>query len=192
MVVASLAQLEQAPPNPLRLGKALHEAQSVEEMDAATNEIERQTLAFADQLMQTLRTPSSNEVRVRACYLLAFLGVERAAETLATYVDVDSGVVGDFDKIRRWRRHPCLEALMAIGRGRAVQSLVELLKRGEKEDLTGEVLRALYWMQGDAALESLDQAFLDASSEEAARLRKAREALQRLAPGNARGGGATD
>ena len=157
----------------------LEVAQTPVEFDAITEAAELERIAFINRLGRLLEMSTSNDKKIRLCYLLGFYRGEGEVGQLMLNAGVRAPRGPDeFGKIPRWREFPCIEALAAIGRP-AEGKLVQLVASHASADVRDAALKAMFWIKGACAADVLRKALEEADEPEAQRLREAVEKFER-------------
>ncbi len=120
----------------------------------------------------------SRESIGETCFLLGLLRAGRAAESMASHIDLELRATevrksGELTSLPRWVSHPCREGLVKIGRP-AVPVVMELIRLGDSGEVRELAVRTIREIEGgESCRVILGEAADGASGVERERLNKA-------------------
>lgn len=150
------------------LAERLRHAGSDEELDHVVAKAEEERIMMAASLSRLLETTESDALRKRVCYLIGIYRLGRATSDVIRFIDLDdTDRPAELDRISRWFRYPCAEALSRIG-SPAERHLLDAVATTEDACRRDLILHAILDLGGslDEVREKLEGQMEDTKEEE--------------------------
>lgn len=157
------------------LAATLSGAESIEEVDKAVASAIALRRQFTEELARSLLDDIPTENKIRICYVLGRYRVEHAIAELTAVAEVTAQVPpNEYDKLERWRKYPCIEALAYVGTP-ATENLIRLIQETEDKEMRSAFLGSLLFIYRRQTKAIIEAALTEATGVEAQRLREALE-----------------
>ena len=133
----------------------LQQAQTLEEFERATVEIQEKRSELITSLIRILRNETDKEKKIRICYLLGEYRATEAIWDLSKNISLEAQIPDELTEKPLWLKYPAQEALVKCG-NRSIRYMLENIESSDNELIQKLSIEVIWQVMGEGLTQVLD------------------------------------